>query len=364
MPAIRCGSAVVPISHLIDICSRSLLGSQQAIPSPRARENHRAMTRDRACGNDVAKLIRAIRDARFGSELKCPRCQSVSVCRWGRFAGRQRYRCGTCRRTFSDLTGTPVAWSKCLGSLPAYRDCMRGSASLRASARSVGVHLTTSFRWRHRLLDGACNEEIVRLCGFVETGTARVICTDTRTWMSNRRRSIARHEDVRSWIVGLRDRRGRSALSYIGEAPPRMGWWQIILENYVGPDAVIISRRAGRASPVTLGARIAGLHVRSAGRGRPSGPGVLLLHTENVDVLLIRFVRWLDRFRGVSTRYLHNYIQWCGMLDARRRTDYRLDQIFDWPLRPPDEPVASQQSPRTVADREQFREYTSPPAAP
>src|SRR5690606_38467776 len=192
MPAIRCGSAVVPISHLIDICSRSLLGSQQAIPSPRARENHRAMTRDRACGNDVAKLIRAIRDARFGSELKCPRCQSVSVCRWGRFAGRQRYRCGTCRRTFSDLTGTPVAWSKCLGSLPAYRDCMRGSASLRASARSVGVHLTTSFRWRHRLLDGACNEEIVRLCGFVETGTARVICTDTRTWMSNRRRSIAR----------------------------------------------------------------------------------------------------------------------------------------------------------------------------
>src|SRR5690606_18870974 len=148
-------------------------------------------------------------------------------------------------------------------------------------------------------------------------------------------RSIARHEDVRSWIVGLRDRRGRSALSYIGEAPPRMGWWQIILENYVGPDAVIISRRAGRASPVTLGARIAGLHVRSAVRGRASVPSVWLLQTYSVDVLLIRFVRWLDRFSVVSSRYLHNYIPWCWMIEARRRTDYRLDQIFDWPIRPP-----------------------------
>lgn len=308
------------------------------------------MTRERACGDDVAELIRAIRDARFGAELKCPRCQSPSVCRWGRFAGRQRYRCGGCLRTFSDLTGTPVAWSKCLGSLPAYRDCMRHSASLRASARSVGVHLTTSFRWRHRLLHGASYEEVVRLCGLVEAGTTRVICTDTRTWLSNRRRSIARHEDMRSWIVGLRDRTGRSALSYVGDAPPRMGWWQIVLENYVEPGAVVITRRAGRASPITLGARIAGLGICSAGAGRPSGPGAMLLHTGNVDVLLVRFVRWLDRFRGVSTRYLHNYIQWFGMLDARRRTDYRLDQLFDWPVRPPDEPLASQQSPRTVAD--------------
>ncbi len=38
----------------------------------------------------------------------CPHCSATSTCKDGRDrAGKQRYRCSTCRRSFTDLTGTP-----------------------------------------------------------------------------------------------------------------------------------------------------------------------------------------------------------------------------------------------------------------
>lgn len=58
--------------------------------------------------------IQHVREARFADGLKCPRCRSDRVKRNGNFRDKkgffeQRYLCHACRRTFSDLTKTPLA---------------------------------------------------------------------------------------------------------------------------------------------------------------------------------------------------------------------------------------------------------------
>lgn len=58
-----------------------------------------------------------LRDARFSKGLQCPRCESDQIKRNGRFKDKQgilkqRYLCKECGRTFNDLTGTPLAYSK------------------------------------------------------------------------------------------------------------------------------------------------------------------------------------------------------------------------------------------------------------
>lgn len=299
---------------------------------------------------DVACLIREIRDARFAHGMQCPRCKSTRVQRWGKFSGRQRYRCRECGRTYSDLTGTPVAWSKCLAILPRYRDCMRSSVTIRASARAVGVHITTSFRWRHRLLSGMLAHDIVQLTGIVEAGETRVLCADTRRWGSYGRRSVADTRERRSWLLGLQDRTGQSIIAYIGEDRPSSPRWCDLFSWFVKPPATVVSRRAGRASPLVIAARSVSLDVVSATAGRPYGAVRLLSHTDNVLDLLTRFRRWLDRFCGVSSKYLDNYVTWFGMLDPRRRTNLRLDQLFSWPMTPCAEPTDVQQSSRTPVD--------------
>ncbi|WP_390853998.1 IS1/IS1595 family N-terminal zinc-binding domain-containing protein [Alicyclobacillus hesperidum] len=44
--------------------------------------------------------------------MVCPRCQNKSTIRHGKVDDRQRYLCKSCRGTFSDLTGTPLAYVK------------------------------------------------------------------------------------------------------------------------------------------------------------------------------------------------------------------------------------------------------------
>jgi transposase-like protein len=82
----------------------------------------------------------------------CPHCHGTHVHGWGTFAGRPRYRCLGCRRTYTALTGTPLARLK-------YRDrwarlgwCLLEGKSVRASAVVLEVHPFTAFRWRHRFL--------------------------------------------------------------------------------------------------------------------------------------------------------------------------------------------------------------------
>ena len=65
-----------------------------------------------------AKIMEMIRIVRFGpnnENLRCPRCGSPRVVKYGKEKSRpyvQRYKCLSCKRTFNDLTGTPMEGSK------------------------------------------------------------------------------------------------------------------------------------------------------------------------------------------------------------------------------------------------------------
>ncbi len=286
---------------------------------------------------DVASFIRAIREARFSAGLACVRCRSRAIIRWGTFRGRQRFRCRSCQRTFSDLTGTPVAYAKRLAVLPAYRECMQQGQSLRVTARSVGIHLTTSFRWRHRLLAGASAEEVVQLAGLLEIEEGRVLCSTTRPYSPYRRRArrlIARRADQPSWLFAIRDRTGRSIMGYAGERRPNRSWWEDVFAAVIAGPAHVITR----TGPLGAAARAAtahghGLVVWAFARVPTRGASDLLCHTSTVAGMLQHFRRWLRRFRGVSAKYLDNYVFWHGLLDPERRTDWGFGAMFCWPFR-------------------------------
>jgi transposase-like protein len=52
------------------------------------------------------RLINEMRETRFKDGFECLHCNSVHVVRFGKYNGRQRYRCKSCRKTFTDTTNT------------------------------------------------------------------------------------------------------------------------------------------------------------------------------------------------------------------------------------------------------------------
>jgi transposase-like protein len=271
--------------------------------------------------SDHLDVVQAVREARFAHGLICPHCESRKVIRWGGFSGRQRYRCKSCRRTFSDLTRTAFAYAKKIGKWPHYLVLMRQGRTLRASAARLEIQVSTAFRWRHALLSPMREVDRVRLTGTVEV--KELLFAHSRK--GSRNLNGARKRGARSggwrWNQVARDH-VLLALSRVGAAH----------SCTIGGDAVVIQnvrewaarRLAGRC---TLYGRMPragafGSPIRAAGhdyqmlRIITAGNGLSTHHTRNVDAYGRRLLSWIQRFRGVASRYLDNYLLWHRRVDA------------------------------------------------
>ena len=100
----------------------------------------------------------------------CPHCRTKHVQKWGRFSGRQRYRCTDCGRTFSTFTGTALHHLKRPDLWRRFLWCIDGRLTVRSSAAVLGVDKDTALRWRHRLLAQWRNESRPRLNGRIVVG--------------------------------------------------------------------------------------------------------------------------------------------------------------------------------------------------
>lgn len=81
-----------------------------------------------------------------------PRCQGTHLVRNGQAGGLQRFKCRCCRGTFNGLTGTPLAGLRHREKWLAQAQALEDGATVRGTAKRLGVHRTTAFRWRHRFL--------------------------------------------------------------------------------------------------------------------------------------------------------------------------------------------------------------------
>lgn len=100
-----------------------------------------------------------------------------------------------------------------------------------------------------------------------------------------------------------------------------------VIRKHVEPDAVLCTD--GLNSYRTVAAQLQLKHealVLNHGE-RIRGP----FHIQNVNNYHSRWKGWMDRFHGVSTRYLPNYLGWFRALDAHakaRSSDFMLYAAF------------------------------------
>jgi transposase-like protein len=283
-------------------------------------------------------LLGLIRDARFSRGIRCPRCGADRVQRWGSFSGRQRYRCRECRRTFSDLTGTPAAYAKKLPLWVAYGRCLAESLTIRRAAARLDIHPCTSFRWRHALLDGLRANDVDVLEGWIELAWQwfdhsqkgrRNIGEEVRR---RGERSIRRQDRTGVNALIACDRRGIVISAMTDLSSTRRvscGQLDAALDRRIA-GAPIITAAEGQLGACGTFARRRGGTFHDARPGivprtsstanTRSGPAKLLTHVRTVRRYRDRLVEWLRRFRGVATRYLLNYLVWHRGVDRALRS--------------------------------------------
>src|SRR5580692_5736324 len=204
----------------------------------------------------------------------CPHCAGREVVGWGRSHGLLRFRCKSCGRTFNALTKTPMAHLRKKEKWLDHARAMIEGKSLAKTAQLCGVHPTTAFRWRHRFLRAPAVHKPRSLSGIVEADETFVLESFKGRWSdlprpARKRGGTARHPGLHQDNIPVLVARDRKGATF---------------------DAVL-----------------------APGKPTPQAPH---LHINNVNAYHGRLKQWLNRFNGVATKNLPNYLGWRRALEA------------------------------------------------
>lgn len=253
----------------------------------------------------------------------CPHCSCVRKHRCGHASGLQRFRCLGCSRSFNALTGTPLARLRKKEYWLPFLKCLLESRTVRDAADVVGVHRTTSFRWRHRFVPAAMRDRPGTLSAIVEADeTYRLESQKGSRSLTRRarkrggvakRRGINREHDC---LLVARDRNGNTLDFHTGRGQVTVAQLHQCLKPVLPADVLLLSdgALAYRHFAAAIGITHEAINVQAGSRARGA------IHIQNVNGWHSRFKSWLVRFRGVASRYLINYSGWQRLLDARRLT--------------------------------------------
>ena len=285
-------------------------------------EQRGALGRALASASGEPEAVRLLEEA-FAAAPRCPHCAATKLQRWGQASGLRRYRCKGCHKSFNALTGTSLARLRKKACWLRYGEALATGMSLAKAAAHCGVHLTTSFRWRHRFLRApAATREA--LGGVVEADETffRRSHKGSRRWRRgdappgrrpHRRGQRAGKRGLSAEQVPAliaRDRAGHTADAVL----PDLGAAAIgaALGPVVAGDAVLCSdgAKAYATFAAERGIHHEPINVAAGVRVRDGA-----FHIQNVNAYHGRLKGWMGRFNGVATRYLPTYLAWRRTLE-------------------------------------------------
>lgn len=261
------------------------------------------------------------------SPPQCKYCKSSHTLRRGKIKGIQRYSCKSCKKYWMATDGTGLfgirkreLWYQYLRSFYNHR-------SLRAAALDVGISLQTSFRWRHRII-----ASMSELMSNHISGTIEIAGFQIPKCMKGLRRTIKKNRsDCQSFMNRLPEKiniliavsRGKKDLFSIVLASERINPNLIkkALVGKVNNGSAVITEHEECFKEIEKNIDASHYPVKSEFTGRQKDP----IHLKNIRKAYFGIKEFLMPFRGVSTKYLQNYLTWYHF---ERISSMRLDRRF------------------------------------
>lgn len=272
----------------------------------------------------------AMTERRFSGGRFCVHCNGKHIVRNGHAAnGMQRYLCRDCGKTFVITTNTLLSHSrKGIDVWQKYLDCLMNGDSLRKSAGKCGINLPTSFKWRHKILDALGEFMEKELTGIVEAdetfypvsykGNHSKSRHFTMPRESRQRGHSIHHSGLsREWVCVpcAVNRDGRSCAQAAKLGRVSSDALERTLHDRIGKGSILCTDRekAYRRFSGNGGFELIQMDKKQTIRG--------IYGIQRINSFHSRLKAFTARFKGVSTKYLNNYLRWFSFLDDRTRTD-------------------------------------------
>lgn len=312
----------------------SLLKAIASLPPSQIAEAECALAMARRRAEALVEIDAA------GRARSCPQCHGMERIAWGTTrAGAQRWRCKTCKRTWTGRAGSPISRIQKSGLfIEAVRNMLDPHdepLSCRKLARRLGVSRDTVWRWRMIVFEKLRTVVPSPMSGIIEADETyqRESRKGSREWVRHERDASQPKPPRKRWyeypnrrppkpiarawsepILGVVDRSGRASFQHIpNTSQPTI---EATLVPQVAPDAMLLFDGAPQYEAI---ARARGLSFKVLVAGRRSKRMHKAYHLNSVNSL---HAQWKDHFRkrwrGPATKYLDGYTRW---MVARRDSD-------------------------------------------
>ncbi len=199
-----------------------------------------------------------------------------------------------------------------------YLNAIKESLTIRKAATGVGLNLKTSFRWRHRFLAWIASDHPEALHGITEADETYLLESHKGSrYLSRKPRERGGRASKRGLfreqicILIARDRAGSTVDFVTGRGPVNTSSLINCLKPVLDADALLVSD-GHSAYQIFCQAENLSHQVINLSKGkRVKGA----FHLQNVNAYHSRLKAWLQRFHGVATKYLPNYLGWRRSLE-------------------------------------------------
>lgn len=284
-----------------------------------------ALTAPSSTGN----ALQEISERKNKNGYSCPHCNSHHVVRFGKYTTivdgdeikKQRYRCKACTATFTDLTNTALYRTRRLNKWIKFIECMIEGYSLRKSADLVTeISHVTLFYWRHKLLSALKQIEITDFQGIVEMDETYFLYAEKgqkkiqgrkprKRGGKAKKRGISKE---RVCVLVVRDRDKNTFSQTLGLGRLKKEQLDKAVGNKLSHENVLCTDAWRAFKTYATENEMSIYQFKSDGKVRTKG----LYHSQNVNNYHSKLKRWIQRFNGVATKYLDNYLAWFQVLES------------------------------------------------
>ncbi len=239
---------------------------------------------------ETSQLITSATDY---SGLCCPRCSSQSFRKHGHCLGIQRYRCKKCGRCFKETINTPLHWIHNKPKMMQYAGTLTDHLSIRNTATIIGISVSTSFAWRHKILSSFMSLE----SSPVKSPAGACQINMPRSYKG--KRNVPEKPAPATRTILIADARGIPCLQMLPDKCTAVRASQILAAN-LSDNASIACRPAhllSRATEMTGCTSVEHRILRNK-------------LIRQVNTVQAQLKQWMGRFNGVATKYLQQYWNW------------------------------------------------------
>jgi transposase-like protein len=272
-------------------------------------------------------------------QTNCVHCFSGMISKRGKKAGNQQYQCKECKKYFSNTTGSSLHGIKKLDKFQQYLQCFLKGYSLDKICAEIGISKQTSFDWRHKILSSLKSKEPIKLGMIVECDEMEIAINEKgskklRREGRKRGSDFKRNDKKRTTtvqVVTAIDREGNKFGKTVKSKRITGAQLKKAIGKKLTKDCTLISDEHPsykKLIKIQKGIKLKQINSKQRVDKKDSSINIQKVNHNHSELR-----KFLEKFNGVSSKYLENYIQWCNYMkyeESAKAYEQWITEIYNY----------------------------------